>query len=130
MMNDFDITDIEMAFSNAIRDLGVSQHVWNNRPKVTDDSINDFAVVKVTGGISDKYAFGQCRVSLYLFARDVKEMKNAAKLSYMQKVFTEGMPLRLDKYISDHTPRYVGDTADDFGFHVRIISFSVIIKSA
>lgn len=130
MMNDFDITDIEMAFSDAIRDLGVSQHVWNNRPKATDDSINDFAVVKVTGGISDKYAFGQCRVSLYLFARDVKEMKNAAKLSYMQKVFTEGMPLRLDKYISDHTPRYVGDTADDFGFHVRIISFSVIIKSA
>ena len=117
-------------FADAIRDLGVSQHVWNNRPKATDDSINDFAVVKVTGGVSDKYAFGQCRVSLYLFARDVMEMKNAAKLSYMQKVFTEGMPLRIDKYISDHTPRYVGDTADDFGFHVRIISFSVIIKSA
>ena len=130
MMNDFDITDIENVFADAIRDLGVSQHVWNNRPKATDDSINDFAVVKVTGGVSDKYAFGQCRVSLYLFARDVMEMKNAAKLSYMQKLFTEGMPLRIDKYISDHTPRYVGDTADDFGFHVRIISFSVIIKSA
>ena len=129
-MNDFDITDIEKAFSDAIRDLGVSRHVWNNRPKATADDIDDFAVVKVTGGVSDKYAFGQCRVSLYLFARDVKEMKNSVKLSRMQKLFTDGMPMRIGKYISDHTPRYVGDTADDFGFHVRIISFSVIIKSA
>lgn len=130
MINDFDITDIEKAFADAIRDLGVSQHVWNNRPKATDDSINDFAVVKVTGGVSDKSAYGQCRVSLYLFARDVKEMKNSAKLSYMQKTFTNGIPMRIGKYIADHTPRYVGDTADDFGFHVRVISFSVIIKSA
>ena len=130
MINDFDITDIEKAFADAIRGLGVSEHVWNNRPKATDDSIDDFAVVKVTGGVSDKYAFGQCRVSLYLFARDVKEMKNSARLSYMQKTFTDGIPMRIGKYIADHTPRYVGDTADDFGFHVRIISFSVIIKSA
>lgn len=130
MINDFDITDIEKAFADAIRGLGVSQHVWNNRPKATDDSINDFAVVKVTGGVTDKSAYGQCRVSLYLFARDVREMKNSAKLSYMQKAFTDGIPMRIGKYIADHTPRYVGDTADDFGFHVRIISFSVIIKSA
>lgn len=130
MINDFDITDIEKAFSDAIRGLGVSDHVWNNRPKATDDSINDFAVVKVTGGVTDKSAYGQCRVSLYLFARDVREMKNSAKLSYMQKTFTDGIPMRIGKYIADHTPRYVGDTADDFGFHVRIITFSVIIKSA
>lgn len=130
MINDFDITDIEKAFADAIRGLGVSDHVWNNRPKATDDSINDFAVVKVTGGVTDKYAYGQCRVSLQLFARDVREMKNSAKLSYMQKAFTDGIPMRIGKYIADHTPRYVGDTADDFGFHVRIISFSVIIKSA
>ena len=130
MINDFDITDIEKAFSDAIRGLGVSDHVWNNRPKATDDSINDFAVVKVTGGVTDRSAYGQCRVSLYLFARDVREMKNSAKLSYMQKAFTDGIPMRIGKYIADHTPRYVGDTADDFGFHVRIITFSVIIKSA
>ena len=81
MINDFDITDIKKAFADAIRGLGVSEHVWNNRPKATDDSIDDFAVVKVTGGVSDKYAFGQCRVSLYLFARDVKEMKRKVKLA-------------------------------------------------
>ena len=130
MLNDFDITDIEKVFADTIRDLGVSDHVWNNRPKVVDDSINDFAVVKVSGGVSDKNAFGQCRVALYLFARDVREMKNSARLSYMQKAFTDAMPMRIDKYIADHTPRYVGDSADDFGFHTRIISFSVIIKSA
>jgi hypothetical protein len=130
MLNDFDITDVEKAFADAIRELGVSTHVWNNRPKVVDDSISEFAVVKVTGGISDKNAFGQCRVALYLYARDIKEMKNSARLSVMQKTFTDGIPMRLGMYIADHTPRYVGDSADDFGFHCRIISFSVIIKSA
>lgn len=128
-MNDFDISDIEKAVADAVRALGVSAHVWNNRPKAVDDGIDDFVVVEVTGGVSDKSAFGQCRVAVHLFARDVLEMKNAARLSVMQKKFTEGMPLRLGKYITDYTPRYVGDSADDFGFHARIISFSTIIKS-
>lgn len=129
MMNDFDITDIEKAVADAVRDLGVSEHVWNNRPKAVDDGIDDFAVVKVTGGVSDKSAFGQCRVAVHLFVRDVLEMKNSRRLSVMQKKFTEGMPLRFGRFIAENTPRYVGDTADDFGFHARIISFSIIIKS-
>ena len=61
MMNDFDITDIERLATEAIRGLGISEHVWNNRPKATDDSIGSFVVVKVTGGITDKAAFGPPR---------------------------------------------------------------------
>ena len=37
-MTDYDITDIEKLASDAVRNLGVSTHVWNNRPKATDDS--------------------------------------------------------------------------------------------
>lgn len=128
MRNDFDITDIEKAITDAVRGLGVSAHVWNNRPKATDDKISDFVVVKVTGGVSDNAAYGDCRVSLHLFARDVKEMKNAKKLSAMQKKFYDA-PLSIGKYLIDGHPRYVGDTADDFGFHARIINFKVIIKA-
>ena len=129
-MNDFDITDIENAVSESIRSLGVSDHVWNNRPKATDDSINDFVVVKVSGGISDKAALGQTRIAVYLFARDVKEMKNAKRLSAMQKAL-EGLPLwpNEGKLLIDGHPRIVGDTPDDFGFHVRIISFRLFIKA-
>ena len=127
-MNDFDITDIENAISGVIRTMGVSQHVWNNRPKATDDNIDDFVVVKVSGGITDKAALGQCRVSITLFVRDVLEMKNAKRLSVMQKAL-ESLPLWIDKYLIDGHPRIVGDTPDDFGFHARIITFRIFIKA-
>lgn len=130
MMNDFDITDIEKAVADAVRGLGVSANVWNNRPKATDDSINDFVVVKVTGGVSDKAAFGQTRIAIQLFARDILEMKNGKKLSVMQKSL-EGLPLwpNEGKFLIDGHPRIVGDTPDDFGFHARIISFRLYIKA-
>lgn len=126
-MNDFDITDIENAVSAVIRNMGVSAHVWNNRPKATSDDIDDFVVVKVTGGITDKAALGQTRLGIYLFARDVKEMKNSARLSVMQKAL-EPLPLWIDKYLIDGHPRIVGDSPDDFGFHARIITFRLFIK--
>ena len=129
-MNDFDITDIEKAISDAVRELGVSANVWHNRPKATDDSINDFVVVKVTGGVSDKAALGQTRIAINLFARDILEMKNGKKLSVMQKAL-EGLPLwpNEGRYLIDGHPRIVGDTPDDFGFHARIISFRLYIKA-
>lgn len=130
MINDFDITDIEKAVSDAVRELGVSEHVWNNRPKATDDSIDSFAVVKVTGGISDKAAFGQTRIAVHLFARNVKEMKNSKRLSVMQRRLL-ALPLwpNQGRYLIDGNPRIVGDAADDFGFHARIITFRLFIKA-
>ena len=127
-MNDFDITHVENTISGVIRTLGVSSHVWNNRPKATDDTIDDFVVVKVSGGITDKAALGQCRLAIHLFARDVLEMKNSKRLSVMQKAL-EGLPLWIDKYLIDGHPRIVGDTPDDFGFHARIITFRLFIKA-
>ena len=127
MINDFDITDIESLFSEEVRKLGFT-HVWNNRPKSTDDSISEFVVVKVTGGISDKAALGDCRVFVHLFARDIKEMKNAKKLSVMQKKML-AFPLWVEPLLIDGHPRIIGDTADDFGFHARIMNFKVYIKS-
>lgn len=127
-MNDFDITDIEKAVADAVRSMGVSTHVWNNRPKATDDTIDEFAVVKVSGGITDKAGFGQCRVAVHLFARDVREMKNSKRLSVMQKK-VESLPLWIGRYLIDGHPRVVGDTPDDFGFHARIINFRVYIKA-
>lgn len=127
MINDFDITDIEARFSEAVRALGFPR-VWNNRPKATDDSISDFVVVRVSGGVSDKAALGECHVLVHLFARDVAEMKNAKKLSVMQKKML-ALPLWIEPLLVDGHPRIIGDTADDFGFHARIMNFKVYIKS-
>ena len=128
MMNDFDITDIEKLIGDTVRGLGVSAHVWYNRPKATDDTISDFVVVKVSGGISDKAAYGECRVSIQLFARDIKEMKNSKKLSVMQKKL-EALPTWIEPLLINPHPRIVGDTADDFGFHARLVNIKVFIKS-
>ena len=128
MLNDFDITDIEKLVSDKVRELGVSTNVWNNRPKATDDKISDFVVVKVSGGITDRAAYGDCRVLVYLFARDIREMKNSVKLSVMQKKL-EALPLWIEPLLINGKPRIIGDTADDFGFHTRILNFKVFIKS-
>lgn len=127
-MNDFDITDIEALFTDAVRELEVSDNIWNNRPKAVDDSITSFVVVRVVGGITDRAAFGSCRILVHLYARDIQEKKNAKKLSVMQKKLLS-LPLWIDPLLVDGNPRIVGDTADDFGFHLRIINFSVIIKT-
>ena len=126
-MNDFDITDIEKAVSEAVRSLGFPR-VWNNRPKAVDDTIDDFLVVKVSGGITDKAAFGQTRVAISIFVRDVKEMKNSKRLSVLQKTL-EGLPLWIGDNLLDGHPRIVGDTPDDFGFHARIITYRLYIKA-
>lgn len=128
MLNDFDISYIEEAIATEVRSIGVSANVWNNRPKATSDTISDFVVVKVVGGLSDKNAYGECRVSIYLFVRDVKEMKNSKKLSVMQDKLLNGLSLDLDRVVIGRYPRMVGDTADDFGFHCRIINFKVFMK--
>lgn len=135
-MTDYDITDIEKLVADTVRSLGVSTHVWNNRPKATDDSISEFVVVKVTGGITDKATYGQTRIAVHLFARDVKEMKNSAKLSVMQKAL-ESLPTWIEPtdpakghgLLIDGHPRIVGDTPDDFGFHARIITFRLFVKA-
>lgn len=128
MLNNFDISDIEKLISDKVRELGVSENVWNNRPKATSDKISDFVVVKVSGGISDKAAYGDCRVLVYLFARDIKEMKNSKRLSVMQQKLRE-LPLWIEPLLINGKPRVIGDTADDFGFHARILNFKVFIKS-
>lgn len=128
MINNFDISDIEKLISDKVRELGVSENVWNNRPKAADDRIADFVVVKVSGGISDKAAYGDCRVLVYLFARDIKEMKNSKRLSVMQQKLRE-LPLWIEPLLINGKPRVIGDSADDFGYHTRILNFKVFIKS-
>ena len=39
------------------------------------------------------------------------------------------LPLWIEPILLTGNPRIVGDTADDFGFHVRIINYKAFIKS-
>lgn len=128
-MNDFDISDIEARLKTIIRDeLKVSATVYNNRPKSAEISGNDFCVVKVSGTVRDMAAYGECTVSIHLFAKDISNQKNGKKLSVMYKKLVAGLPYNDDRYLFDETPNIVGDTADDYGFHARIVQIPTIIK--
>lgn len=128
-MNDFDITDIENVLKGVVRSAGVSQTVYTNRPKATASAKDDFVVVSVVGRVDDVSAYGQCKVFIYLFARDVQAVKNGAKLSKMYQALRAGIPGFEGRYEFDRRPSVIGDSPDDYGYHARVVELYVTIKT-
>lgn len=128
-MNNFDITDIEDTLKGIIRTAGVSANVYSNRPKATTSPKDDFVVVSARK-VEDVSAYGQCRVLIYLFARDAQGFKNRSKLSNMQTALKDGMPGFEGQYEFDRTFSVLGDSPDDYGYHARVIELFVNIKSS
>lgn len=127
MTNDFDITTIEDAVIEIVRNLGVSKKVYPNRPKATD-SATDFVVVGVDG-VDDRAAYGECTVSIDLFAKDIDYVKNRKKLSVMYQKLRKGFPTSSGRMLFDTEWNILGDTPDDFGFHARMIRIQTTIKA-
>lgn len=128
-MNNFDPTDIETTVKGLVRNAGVSQNVYSNRPKATTTPKDDFVVVSVVGKVDDVSTHGQCKVLIYLFARDAQAFKNGPKLSKMYTAFIDGFPGFAGKYEFDGRPTVHGDIADDYGYHARVVELFVNIKS-
>lgn len=128
MINDFDITKIEDEVKKILRNLKVSDKVYNNRPKATDSS-SDFVVAMVSGDITDRHAYGECVVSIYLFAKDIDSIKNSKKLSAMYQKIVKGFPASSGRLLFDINPMIGSDMPDDFGYHRRLIRVSTIIKA-
>lgn len=128
MMNDFDITMIEDEVKGILRNLKVSDKVYNNRPK-SAESASDFVVAMVSGELRDKWAYGECMLSIYLFAKDINGVKNGKKLSAMYQKITKGFPASSGRLLFDICPTQIPDTPDDFGFHRRLVRISTTIKA-
>jgi hypothetical protein len=128
MTNDFDITKIEDEVIGIVRNLGVSQRVYGNRPKAVEPA-SDFVVVSTVNGVSDLAAFGKCTVRIDLFAKDIDHIKNRKKLSAMYQKLRKGFPASSGRLIFDTEWNILGDTPDDFGFHARLIRIQTTIKA-
>lgn len=128
-MNNFDQTKIVRAVCDALRDAGVSKKVFGNRPASMSSDLADFVVCRVSGRVSDLAAFGECTLSVSLFAKDVANMVNDKKLSVMQEKVIYGLPRSIGGILIDDTPNILGDAPDGNGYHARIINYSLIIKS-
>lgn len=127
MTNNFDISAIRKEVMGIVRTLGVSKKVYPNRPKVAEPAA-DFVVVDV-GSVDDLAAYGQCTIELHLFAKDIDFVMNDAKLSVMYDKIAKGFPASSGRLLFDTEPNVLGDTPDDFGFHVRIIRIKTTIKA-
>lgn len=127
MTNDYDITMIEDEVMGIVRNLGVTKKVYPNRPKATE-SAADFVVIGVDG-VDDRAAYGECTVSVDLFAKDIDHIKNRKKLSLMYQRLRQGFPASSGRLIFDTEWNILGDTPDDFGFHARMIRINTTIKA-
>ena len=129
MLTFLDSTSVEEAIGQVLRDAGVSENVYYNRPSSVKGDLKDFVVCKVVGNIQDLHAIGECTLSVRLFAQDAQNFKNRKRLSVMHEKTVEAMPRSIDRLLIDHTPTVVGDAPDGYGYHVRIINYSLILKS-
>lgn len=127
-MTNYDVTDLEQTFIGFVTDGGVTTTVYDARPKA-DVSHQDFAVVRMTGRLEDMATYGECEVGVHLFARDIQAMKNGKKLQRMQTALMAAVPAETEDFYVDIHPFVLPDVADDYGFHARIITFSVTIKN-
>ena len=128
MMNDFDITMIEDEVKGILRNLKVSDKVYSNRPKAAESS-SDFVVALVSGEVRDVDAYGECMVSIYLFAKDNNGIKNGKKLSAMYQKIRKGFPASSGRLLFEISPLQRSDMPDDFGFHRRLIRIQTTIKA-
>lgn len=128
MINDFDISAIEDEVIGVVRNLGVSKKVYPNRPKAADPA-SDFVVVSVMDGVDDMSAYGECVMRVDLFAKDIDNVKNKKKLSYMYQKLREGFPAASGRLLFSPEWNMLGDTSDDFGFHARLIRINTTIKA-
>lgn len=128
MMNDFDITVIEDEVKGILRNLKVSDKVYSNRPKAAESS-SDFVVALVSGEVRDMDAYGECMVSIYLFAKDNNGIKNGKKLSAMYQKIRKGFPASSGRLLFEISPLQSSDMPDDFGFHRRLIRIQTTIKA-
>lgn len=128
MMNDFDITMIEDEVKGILRNLKVSDKVYSNRPKAAESS-SDFVVALVSGEVRDMEAYGECMVSIYLFAKDNNGIKNGKKLSAMYQKIRKGFPASSGRMLFEVSPAQSSDIPDDFGFHRRLIRIQTTIKA-
>lgn len=131
MNENYDISAVERAVQDIIRDMEIVDKVFLNRPRAITDKLSAFVVVRVSNSIIDTGGYGRCTVDISLFARDENEEKNWKKLSVMFQSLVEDFPTSYeDTLLFEGKPTVFADVADDFGFHARIVQVKTIIKAS
>lgn len=126
--NNYDIEKIESELKKAVVASGTSKNVFTgNRPKVSDDKMTDFIVVRVITDLKDLHAYGGtvCRIEAYAKNLD-NDIKNSTKISFLMGKIRAMFPIESSFCIFDETS-IIPLGNDDFGFNVTALNISTII---
>lgn len=134
-MNNFDITNIEDLICDILA-TKTGCEAYGDRPKAMPHK-DSFVVAQVSGSIFDLETYGSCSINVYLFTKDIENLKNSRKLSFLQDKMREALVGELDAEINgtrislllEQSPDCMGDIPDDFGYHARVFKYKTIIKS-
>lgn len=133
----YNITLLEDTIKNLLRQSGIEDKIYPNRPK-SAISAPSFVVVEMDASLVDEDTYADCMVGIHLFAKDVNNTKNGQRLNWLYNHVIDGIPAEYDviengnivaSYIIDLNPIVLPDVPDDFGFHARIIQYSITIKN-
>lgn len=127
MMTNYDLSALEDAVISALKAGGVTSQVYADRPK-SKETAAEFTVVSAKGQFDDKAAYANGNLYISLFAKDVENQKNRKKLGVLYARLIACMPAQIGRYMFSIHPVIVGDRADDYGFHARMVIFNVTIK--
>lgn len=127
-MRCYNITEIEDTFKALLGSVTSLGKVYNDRPKAEEKTNDFFTVVKCIGGLDDEHTYATTTLYVALFAKDLSHIKNSKKLGVMQKALFNAMPAERENILIDQHPDVLPDVADDYGYHARIINFSILIK--
>lgn len=131
MKEGFDITALETAVGDAIYAAGVSQNVFHNIPRSSTRDLAEYIVVKIRGQVRDRGAIGNCTFSIGVFAKDVSNMKNGRRLSYLERRLRANLPYEIGNIVFQPYSYFVGaDSPEDGGYHSRYISINAFIKKS
>lgn len=125
----YDITTIETIIFDKLVSSGVnSKNIFlSNRPDSLDKNVDYFYVIRMSTPISDKDAIGVSIISIDLYVKDIRNLRNSIKLSEMYRNIVGLLPYSKDNYsfmYNGSTPSY----SDKVGFHYQIVNIKLIIN--
>lgn len=133
----YNITLLEDTIKALLRQSGITDKIYPNRPK-SATSEQSFVVVEMNASLIDEDTYADCVVGVHLFAKDVNNVKNGQRLNWLYNHVIDGIPAEYEvkengnviaSYVIDLNPIVLPDVPDDFGFHARIIQYSITIKN-
>ena len=124
ILGNYNITKLTEVLFRALK--GVSKNTFTTRPK-SHEKMQDFVVVSFPNRVYDNIGTGNTNCVIELYARDTANGANMPKLSSMQEMVYERLPIENDICVI-YRPTSVNAGSDGLGFHAILIYLNVTIK--